>query len=432
MKENERLISLDAFRGFTIASMIMVNNPGSWSSVYPPLLHKPWHGITPTDLIFPFFIFIVGISIALAYTKRLDAGLPKMEMYHKIIWRSVKIFFVGILLALYSKINNTTEGFAHILWIVLVIILMVVFMLPEFKAGNKKGSLILETVNALAVLTILALVVFKFHDLRIAGVLQRIALVFGICAVLFLTVKWKTQAIIAGTILLLYCFLMTVIPTPGYDKAMLEPGVNLAAWIDSFLTPGRLYHQIPATGNPFPYAWNWDPEGLFSTLPAIASGISGMLIGTLLVSKKSIEQKIIWLFTAGFLSATAGVVWSWWFPLNKPIWTSSYVLATSGLASMTLAASLYLVDVLGYRKIAKPWVIFGSNAIAVYVLAGLVGYVFYGGLFDGKSLKGMFMDLFTGMGLEPKSVSLVAALLYIGILFIPAWILYRKKIFIKL
>jgi len=432
MKENERLISLDAFRGFTIAAMIMVNNPGSWSHVYAPLLHKPWNGITPTDLIFPFFIFIVGVSIALAYTKRLELGLPKKEMYGKIVWRSVKIFFVGILLALYSRANGTTEGFAHFLWILLIIILMVVFMLPEFQFQNKIASLAQVGVNVLAVVIILALVIFKFHDLRIAGVLQRIALVFLVCALLFLTVKWRTQAIIAAVLLILYCLMMTVVPTPGYDKAMLEPGVNLAAWIDSFMTPGRLYHQIPETGNTFPALWAWDPEGLFSTLPAIASGITGMLVGTLLVSKKSIDQKIIWLFVAGFISATAGVVWSWWFPLNKPIWTSSYVLATSGLASMTLACSMWLVDVLGYKKYAKPWVIFGSNAIGVYVLAGILGYLFYGGHFGGKSLKGLFMDSFIGMGLEPKFVSLITALLYIGILFIPAWILYRKKVFIKL
>jgi predicted acyltransferase len=432
MKENERLISLDAFRGFTIASMIMVNNPGSWSNVYAPLLHKSWNGITPTDLIFPFFIFIVGVSIALAYTKRLELALPKTELFGKIVWRSVKIFSVGVLLALYSKVNNTTEGGVHFLWILLVIILMCIFMLPEFQTRSRIASFAQTAVHVSAVVIILALIVFRFNDLRIAGVLQRIALVFLVCAFLFLTVKWKTQAIVAGIILVLYCLLMTVVPTPGYDKAVLDPGVNLAAWIDSFITPGSMYHKTSETGIVFPYFWAWDPEGFFSTFPAIATGITGMLAGTLLVSKKSIDQKIIWLFVAGFISATAGVVWSWWFPLNKPIWTSSYVLATSGLASMTLGCSMWLVDVLGYKKYAKPWVIFGSNAIGVYVLAGLLGYLFYGGHFGGKSLKGLFMDLFTGIGMEPKLVSLIAALLYIGILFIPAWILYRKKIFIKL
>jgi len=364
MKENERLISLDAFRGFTIASMIMVNNPGSWSHVYTPLLHKPWHGITPTDLIFPFFIFIVGVSIALAYTKRLETGVPKKNMFLKIGWRSVKIFAVGIFLNLYPK--------------------------------------------------------FHFAELRVAGVLQRIAIVFLVCAFLFLTLHWKKQALIAAVLLIGYWLAMMFIPTPGVGQPMLEPGVNLAAWIDTYLLPGRMWQKT------------WDPEGIFSTIPAIASGITGMLAGKLLVSKSSREQKIIWLFTAGFLAATLGVVWSWHFPLNKALWTSSFVLVTSGLASMTLATSMFLIDYQGYRLIAKPWVIFGSNAISVYVLAGLVGYFFYGNHFGGTSIKAVFMDYFTSAGGNPKFISLVYALLYIGLLFIPAWILYKKKIFIKL
>jgi len=364
MKENERLISLDAFRGFTIAAMIMVNNPGSWSSIYAPLEHKPWNGITPTDLIFPFFIFIVGVSIALAYTKRLETGLPKKDMLRKIVWRSVKIFAVGIFLNLYPK--------------------------------------------------------FNFADLRIAGVLQRIALVFLICAILFLTTKWKKQAMIAAVILAVYWILMVFVPTPGCGQPMLEPGVNLAAWVDSYLLPGRMWQKT------------WDPEGLPSTLPAIASGITGMLAGTLLLSKKNTEQKLVWLFTAGFLAATIGVIWSWSFPLNKNLWTSSFVLVTSGLATMTLAASLFLIDSLGYKKYAKPWVIFGSNAISVYVLSGLIGYLFRGIPIDGVSVKDHFMNFFTGIGGEPKFISLVWALLYVGLLYIPAWILYKKKIFIKL
>lgn len=363
-KENKRLISLDAFRGFTIAAMIMVNNPGSGNHVYAPLLHKPWNGITITDLIFPFFLFIVGVSIALAYTKRVNAGVPKADMYKKIVWRSVKIFAVGIFLALYPK--------------------------------------------------------FNFADLRIAGVLQRIAIVFLICAILFLRFRWKKQAIIGASILVLYWLAMVLIPTPGYGKPMLEPGINLAAWIDSKLLPGRMWQVT------------WDPEGLFSTLPAIATGITGMLAGTIIVSKKTNEEKIIWLFTAGFIALAIGHIWSWQFPLNKNIWTSSFVMVTSGLAALTLATSMYLVDTLGFRKIAYPGVVFGSNAITVYVLAGLVSYFFRAGLVGGTSLKAHYMDFMTGIGMAPKFASLVFALAYIGLFYIPAWILYRKRIFIKL
>src|SRR5690606_36286051 len=176
MAETKRLISLDAFRGFTIAAMIMVNYPGSWSHVYPPLLHVDWHGITPTDLIFPFFIFIVGTSIALAYSKRVSAGVPKNPMYRKIVIRSLKIFIVGILLWMFPK--------------------------------------------------------FELDTIRYAGVLQRIAVVFLASALLFLNSKWKTQAIIAAVLLVGYWLAMVLIPTPGYGKPMLEPGVNLAAYID--------------------------------------------------------------------------------------------------------------------------------------------------------------------------------------------------------
>jgi predicted acyltransferase len=364
MKTNQRLISLDAFRGFTIASMILVNNPGSWSHVYAPLLHKPWNGITPTDLIFPFFIFIVGVSIALAYSKRMDSGLPKREMVRKIVWRAVKIFAVGIFLNLY----------------------------PEFD----------------------------FAGLRVAGVLQRIAIVFLACGLIFLYTRWSTQAFIAAFLLLFYWIAMMFISTPGYEKPMLDPGANLAAWIDSWLLPGTMWQKT------------WDPEGIFSTLPAVASGITGMLAGKLVLGSKTMEQKIILLFTSGFAVATLGVVWSWHFPLNKALWTSSFVLATSGLASMTWAASMFLVDHLNYGKYAKPWVIFGSNAITVYVLAGLIGYFFYGVKIGGASFQSHFMDFFTGIGSAPKFASLLYALMYIAILFVPAVILYRKKIFIKL
>lgn len=362
--ETKRLISLDAFRGFTIAAMIMVNNPGSWSNVYAPLLHAKWHGITPTDLIFPFFIFIVGVSVVLAYSKRLSTGAPKGDMYKKIIIRSIKIFAVGIFLALFPK--------------------------------------------------------FNFADLRIAGVLQRIAIVFLVCAFLYLTTKWKTQAIIGAVLLIGYWLAMVLIPTPGFGVVSLEPGENLAAWIDSILLPGRLYQGT------------WDPEGLLSTLPAIATGISGMLVGHIIVSKNEDQKKVIWLFLAGFLASILGHIWGWNFPLNKNLWSSSFVLLTSGLATMTLAASIYVVDMLGRTHGTKVGIIFGANAIAVYVLAGMMGHFFRRVEFFGSSINRHMLDLFTAIGCGPKLSSLLYAMFYISVLFIPAIILYRKKIFIKL
>uniref|UniRef100_UPI00321716AC acyltransferase family protein n=1 Tax=uncultured Draconibacterium sp. TaxID=1573823 RepID=UPI00321716AC len=364
MTEFKRLISLDAFRGFTIAAMIMVNNPGSWSYIYPPLRHASWNGLTPTDLIFPFFVFIVGVSIALAYTKRLNAGVSKGPMYKKIIIRSAKIFAVGILLWLFPK--------------------------------------------------------FNFEHIRIAGVLQRIAIVFLVSALLFLNSKWKTQAIVTGVLLVGYWLAMCFIPTPGHGKVMLEPGLNLAAWIDSKYLPGYLWEKT------------WDPEGLLSTLPAIATGISGMLAGHLILSKMQQERKVIYLFSMSFFAFIIGFMWSYIFPLNKNIWTSSFVMVTSGLAGMLLAVSIFFVDMLGRTRFTKPGIIFGSNAIAVYVLASVWRLPFYVFKIGGESLNTHWLNMFENLGWSMKFGSFLYAALFICFNFIPAWILYKKKIFIKL
>ena len=363
--ENKRLISLDAFRGFTIAAMILVNYPGNWSHVYAPLLHVDWHGITPTDLIFPYFLFIVGVAIAYAYTKRLDAGVPMKGIYGKLITRSLKIFAVGIFLNLYPN--------------------------------------------------------FNFSDVRIAGVLQRIAVVFLFCGFLFLNTRWKAQAITGAAILIAYWLAMTLIPTPGFDKPMLEPGQNLAAWIDSRFMPGRMWQGT------------WDPEGLLSTFPAMVTTITGMLTGTLLLSNKTWERKVIWLMATGFIAASVGGLWDYVFPINKNIWTSSYVLYTSGLAAMTLGTLIFLVDILGYKKWTTFGVIYGSNAITVYVLAGILGYFFYSMPIGGQNLNRHFFDLFANtIGIAPKFVSMTYALVYVMILYIPAYIMYQRRIFVKL
>lgn len=362
--ENQRLLSLDAFRGFTIAAMILVNNPGSWEHVYPPLLHAKWNGLTPTDLIFPFFLFIVGISIVLAYTKRLQQGISKKKLVRKIIFRSFKIFIVGVLLSIIMNLN--------------------------------------------------------FTEIRYAGVLQRIAIVFLVCSVFFLFSNWKTQAVVGAGLLLFYWMSMALVPTPGYETAMLEPGINLAAWIDNILLPGQMWQGT------------WDPEGLYSTLPAIATGISGMLVGKLLLIKMPRERKVIWLFTLGFAVAILGFMWSWIFPLNKNLWTSSYVLLTSGLATMVFASMYFLIDMLGHKKFAWVGIVFGANAISIYVLADLLTFIFYSSGVVGVSLNELFINSINSIGFSLKFASFLFALIYIGINFIPAYFLYKKKIFIKL
>ena len=359
-----RLISLDAMRGFTIAAMILVNFPGNWDHVYGPLRHSEWNGLTLTDLIAPFFLFIVGVSIAIAYTKRLQKGTPKGDMYKKIIVRSFKIFAVGIFLNL----------------------------LPDFN----------------------------FAEIRWTGTLPRIAIVFLVCALIFLNTKWKTQAFIGGFILVAYWLVMTLVPTPGYDKVMLERGINLANWFDSQYMPGRMWQGT------------WDPEGILSTFPSIVSGITGMLAGVLMLSDRTRENKVIWLMVIGFFMTIIGYFWGLNFPVNENIWTSSFVFVTSGFAFMTLGVCYFLVDMEGHRYGTKPGIIFGANAITVYVLGDVLSILFYGLKIGGKQLNEHFFDLFAGIGIWPKFVSMTYAIFYVCVIFIPAIILYRKKIFIKL
>ena len=360
--KNERLKSLDAFRGFTIAAMILVNFPGSWSHIYSPLKHAEWHGLTPTDLIFPFFLFVVGTSIALAYTKRVQQGANKKSMVKRIVWRTIKIFLVGIAL---NYIHH-----------------------------------------------------FNLNELRIAGVLQRISVVFLVCSLLFIYSRWQIQVWVASALLVVYWITMVFIPTPTAGGVSLEPGINMAAWIDSYLLPGKMWQET------------WDPEGVYSTIPAIATGIIGMLAGKIIVTKLSNERKIIWLFLGGTILSIAGYLWSLNFPINKNIWTSSYVLLTAGFASILLAASYFIVDVLKRDKIARIGVVFGANAITVYVLADVLAFIFYTMPAGGNSLNIHFVDLF--MAFSPKLGSLLYALIYVGINYAFAYFLYKRKIFIKL
>lgn len=358
-----RLTSLDAMRGFTIAAMILVNFPGSDEIVFAPLRHSAWNGLTPTDLIAPFFLFMVGISIVLAYTKRLEQGNTK-DLYKKIVIRSIKIFAVGIFLNL----------------------------LPYFN----------------------------FADLRYTGTLPRIAIVFLFCAVIFLNTSFKQQLWIALVILVSYWLVMTLVPTPGIGQVMLEPGANLAAWIDSKYLPGRMWQGT------------WDPEGILSTFPSIVSGITGMLAGHLLISKRSSEDKVIYLMIVGLITTMMGYLWALTFPVNENLWTSSFVLVTSGMASMILGAAYYVIDIRGYTQGTAPGVIFGANAIAAYVMADVLALIFYQLLFGADTINSYGVSMFVALGLSPKLASMLFALIFVGINFIPVYILYQRKIFIKL
>ncbi len=380
---NKRLISLDMLRGLTIALMIVVNNPGSSKHLYWPLAHASWHGITITDFVYPFFIFIVGVSIILSSSKQLDAGADKGKMRKKIWIRSLKIFGLGIFLNL----------------------------LPHL------GFMELRTLGVLQRIALVynSFIEIDFMELRIPGVLQRIALVYLVCAHIGLATGWKGQVKIAVMLLIGYWLAMMLIPVPGIGAGVLEPGQNLAAWIDSVVIPLRMYQET------------WDPEGLLSTLPAIATGITGMLAGQLLKQDMGIEKKLNYLFFIGFLCVLGGYAWDLTFPFNKNLWSSSFVLFTSGWAFMSFAACILIVDVHGYQKIAKFGVIYGSNAITVYVLAGMLPIL----LNSVLGVQDLFYNGLVDIGLAPKLASALWAFSYMFICFVPAYIMYRKKIFIK-
>jgi len=370
MQKSERLVSLDVFRGITIAGMILVNNPGTWGNVYPPLLHAKWNGCTPTDLIFPFFLFIVGVAITLSLSKRKKRGDDQNKLILNIFRRSAILFLLGLILS----------GFPN----------------------------------------------FDFSTIRIPGVLQRIAIVYLISSILFLKVNLKTQIHLTWIFLVVYWGMMTLIPVPGIGKPNLEPTTNLAAWFDNLLLNGHLWKSTKV----------WDPEGLLSSLPAISTTLIGILAGHWLQTSNDKTTKTVWLFVSASSLMFLGYVWDGWFPMNKSIWTSSYVLYTGGLALNFLAICYWFIDVKQIKWWTKPFEVYGMNAITVFFLSGIVGRLLYLIKFTNAtgsevSLKDyLFSNLFLSW-LSPINASLVWAIVYIVIWLGLMWILYAKKIFIK-
>ena len=358
----QRLLSLDFFRGLTIAAMIVVNDPGSWSHVFSPLLHAEWHGATPTDLVFPFFLFIVGVSIVLALSKFKVSGSPN---YFKIIKRTFILFGIGVLLSLFPN--------------------------------------------------------FNFDSVRIAGVLQRIALVYFFCSLIYLQSKNHHQILIGIFCLIIYWFFMTFIPFGDSTAGTLEPGNNFAAWVDRFITPGKMYRET------------WDPEGFFSTIPAISTGVSGMFCGHLILNKnKSLKDKVIAIYFVGSLCLCLGMLWDYSFPINKHIWTSSYVLFSSGLAMLCLASCIWLIDHKKNLSYTHFGIVFGSNAILAYILHSVLWHAFQIPIINGSGIQKVWMDFGISTQLDPKLFSLIWALFYTFVIYLIVHQLYKRKIFIKI
>lgn len=363
----KRLLSLDVFRGLTVAAMILVNNPGDWSYVYAPLEHAVWNGCTPTDLVFPFFLFIVGVSIAYALAEATPAALPK------ILTRSLKLFGLGLFLNVFPSFN-------------------------------------LETV-------------------RIPGVLQRIALVYLVCASLFVTTGPTTQRGLLGIFLLGYWALLTLVPVPGVGTPNLEPEANFAAWFDRLvLGEKHLWKAVDGV---------WDPEGLLSTVPAFATGLLGVEAGRLLrYPHGNASRKTQRLAIFGLALLVLGWLWSGVFPINKSLWTSSYAVYTAGWAALVLAGLFWVIDGRGWRRWTKPFVVYGVNAITVFFLSGLIPRMLnlIKVPLDGQPVglqtflyRSAIAPWFPDPYLASLAGALTFVLLWLGIL---AW-MYDRKVIVK-
>lgn len=365
---SERLGSLDVFRGMTIALMILVNNPGSWKYVYAPLRHAKWHGWTPTDLVFPFFLFIVGVSLSFSLTRRKTKGTKTSQIYFKIFRRAAILFGLGLCLRL----------------------------IPQFD----------------------------FSTLRIPGVLQRIAVCYLFASLIFLKTGMKARILISAGCLTAYWLILKLVPVPGFGAGVLELKGNLCGYIDTHLLSGHLYTP------------NFDPEGILSTLPALVTTLLGTLAGDWLRPSRSKRLKALGLFSAGIVLTILGLWLHHFFPINKQLWTSTFVLFTAGAALLILSLCFVLVDGLGIKKWAYPFLVFGTNAITVYVGSSFVAKMlsFANVSSGGKSIP-LKTEIYETL-LRPFAGDYIGSLLFPLLLlllwFLILWPLYKKKIFIRI
>ena len=370
-----RLTSVDVFRGMTIVAMILVNNPGNFRTTYSPLKHAEWHGWTPTDLVFPFFLFIVGVAIVLALKRRVDSGTPKGPLVAKVVRRSVILFGLGLFLGGY----------------------------PFGLFGSRGFGELLET-------------------WRIPGVLQLIAICYLLVSLLVLFCRVRTLKVLIVVFLVGYWALMTLVPVPGMEAPNIDdPGGHLSAWVDRAVFGDHVWQ----------YAKVYDPEGLLSTIPALATTLFGVFAGLLLMTGLEPIERVARLFVYGSLLVCGGFIWGWVFPINKPIWTSSYAAFTAGLAMCALALCFWFFDVRDNPKVARFFTIYGVNAIALYVGSGVLARTLAYLQADGVSLKQLIHGHLFASWLPPYAASLTYALTWIaGWFLVLAW-MYRRRLIIK-
>jgi predicted acyltransferase len=367
---SSRIASVDVVRGLTLMAMIVVNNPGDWDHLYAPLEHSIWNGFTPTDFVFPNFLFLVGVSIALALSGRRckpEAFVPTMR---KVAKRGAVLFLLGVFITAF-------------------------------------------VIN------------FDFAHLRIPGVLQRIGVVFVLCSWLFLKLSDRALAGIAFTCLAAYYLVMTFVPVPGIGAANLGPDTNLGAWLDRLVfTPAHLFR----------FTKTWDPEGLLTTLPSMATGLFGVLTGLVLRKEAAAGWKLRRFIGVGAVFITAGIASAYAFPINKNLWTSSYVLLTSGLSMLLLGFAYVAVDVRGSRWWTPPFLAFGANSIFAYLCSELFPTILEKiPTGSGNTVRSiLYAHLCIPWFQEPRNASLAWALGLLAVFTPIFWFLRKRNIILKI
>jgi len=382
---NQRLLSLDILRGITIAGMILVNNPGSWGSVYAPLAHARWNGLTPTDLVFPFFLFIMGISTYISLQKY-DFQWSGAAAW-KIVKRTLVIFAIGLGLA----------------WLSLF-----------FRTWNSLGR------EDISFLSRLGQSCWTLDNIRVLGVLQRLALSYGAAALIVIAVRHKRIPSLIAALLLLYCCIMLFGNGFEYNES------NILSVVDRYILGPN--HMLRDNGI--------EPEGILSTIPSIAHLLIGFCCGELLMGTKDINEKIQRLFLIGTALTFSGFLFGYGCPINKKVWSPTFVLATCGLACSTLALLTWVIEVKGKRRWCKFFESFGANPLLLYVAAAIFSFFMseirfsYG---DGAMSAQRFVYgklLLPLLGNYPAS--LVYALLFVLLIWAVGYIFYRKRIYIKI
>lgn len=398
MSTRERLLALDVFRGMTVAGMLLVNNPGTWSAIYPPLEHAPWNGWTPTDLIFPFFLFIVGITTELSLRARRARGDDEGAILRQVLRRAALIFLFGL----------TLSAFPFFTWT----------PIPEIPDAS-----------------FLDRVVHRVEHLRILGVLQRIGLAYLCGALLTLRTTWKQQLGILALLLFGYWALMTLVPVPDTGVpgrfVLDKPEQLLSAWLD---------RTILGINHLWSGSKTWDPEGLLSTLPAIGTMMLGTFAGRWIgETQRPLTERLSGLFAMGALLMMFGLVWNWGFPINKSIWTSSYVLFTAGMGAVSLATCLWVIDILQLRRWTFPFVVYGMNPMLAFLGSGLMARLTSSvltvdsGLGDGTriSVQGMIFKTMYASWLPAREASFLYAVSFVSLWFLILWFAWKRGFVLK-